>query len=643
MYLRSTPRRNKDGSEVRYLQLAHNVWDPDLRRSRVQVVYNFGREDHANREALQRLVASVTRFLDPGAALAAVADGLEFTESRPLGGTWALDALWSRLGMGEEMRRLLKGRRLDDSAERVLFALVASRALAPSSKLAAARWISEDVLITGLPSASDDACYRAMDWLLEIKDQLERKVFDNLADLLNLEVDLLFFDTTSTYLVTEEEDEPVARDKNGNAVSSQDAGGGKGAGCEPAGFRTWGKSKDHRDDLPQVVIGMAVTRDGIPVRVWCWPGNTADSALIRQVKDDMRDWSLSKVIWVADRGFTSAENRRYLRKGGGSYIIGEKLRSGSAEAGSALSRQGRYKDVAGNLKVKEVRIAEDERFVICFNPEAADRDAATRARMIAQLTELIKESGQLSRDKRAELRGVISTRPGLNRYLRVTPGGLLSDRRREGESRGEPRRQVPAPHRRPETVRGRHRRRLQAAPGSRARLARHEAGHRPAPRLPPEGRAHPRPRHPLLAGAAPRPHRRERLRRHLAGTAPRARPRPRRHLHRPRRHLPAAHRDHQTPARHPPRPENRRPAPHLPAKTRRGALDHPGPSPPRYTPSDQPTACFRTSTAQIHRLAATSTAEPRCTGQGVRCYSRCPMRVPSGPGMLTHGPRTLDQ
>ena len=117
---------------------------------------------------------------------------------------------------------------------------------------------------------------------------------------------------------------------------------------------------------------MAVTRDGIPVRVWCWPGNASDSALIRQVKDDMRDWSLSSVVWVADRGFSSAENRRYLRKGGGSYIIGEKLRSGSAEASAALSRQGRYQDVAGNLKVKEVRIAEDERFVICFNPEGAD-------------------------------------------------------------------------------------------------------------------------------------------------------------------------------------------------------------------------------------------------------------------------------
>jgi Transposase DDE domain len=425
MYLRSTPRRNKDGSEVRYLQLAHNVWDPQLRRSKVQVVYNFGREDHANREALQRLVASVTRFLDPGAALAATAEGLEFTESRPLGGTWTLEALWSQLGIGPAMGRLLKGRRLDDSAERVLFALVANRALAPSSKLAAARWICEDVLIAGLPAASDDACYRAMDWLLEIRDQLEKKVFDNLADLLNLEVDLLFFDTTSTYFVTEEADEPVARDKNGNAVTGAGADGEEGEGRDPAGFRTYGKSKDHRDDLPQVVIGMAVTRNGIPVRVWCWPGNTADSALIRQVKDDMRDWCLARVIWVADRGFTSAENRRYLRKGGGHYIIGEKLRSASAEATAALSRQGRYKDVAGNLKVKEVRIAEDERFVICFNPGAAERDAAIRSRMIAQLEEVIKDSDQLSRDKRAELRGVISTRAGLNRYLRVTPGGLL--------------------------------------------------------------------------------------------------------------------------------------------------------------------------------------------------------------------------
>jgi hypothetical protein len=425
MYLRSTPRRNKDGSEVRYLQLAHNVWDPAAKRSKVQVVYNFGREDAASREALQRLVASVARHLEPGKARAVAADGLEFAESRPLGGTWVLDALWGRLGIGPAMRKLLAGRRLDASAERVLFALTANRALAPSSKLAAARWASEDVLIAGLPQTTDDACYRAMDWLLEISGALEKLIFERLSEVLDLEVDLLFFDTTSTYFETEQADEPVARDKHGNAAGGQKAGGGDAGEGRAAGFRAFGKSKDYRDDLPQVVIGMAVTRDGIPVRVWCWPGNTSDSALIRQVKDDMRDWSLSKVVWVADRGFTSAENRRWLRKGGNHYIIGEKLRSGSAEAQAALSRQGRYKDVAGNLKVKEVRIAEDERFIICHNPEGAERDAAIRARLIVQLKELTGGSDKLSRDKRAELRGVISTKPGLSRYLRATPGGLL--------------------------------------------------------------------------------------------------------------------------------------------------------------------------------------------------------------------------
>jgi Transposase DDE domain len=424
MYLRSTPRRNKDGSEVRYLQLAHNVWDGAAKRSRVQVIYNFGREDAANREALARLVASVTRFLDPAQALAASAEGLEFTESRPLGGTWVLDGLWARLEIGTAMRRLLKGRRLDAAAERVLFALVANRALAPSSKLAAARWASEDVLIDGLPSTTDDACYRAMDWLLEVKDALEKEVFHQVANLLNLEVDLLFFDTTSTYFETGEEDEPVARDQSGLPVpEGQD--GADGGGHVARGFRMFGKSKDHRNDLPQVVIGMAVTRDGIPVRVWCWPGATNDSALIRQVKDDMRDWTLARIVWVADRGFTSAENRRYLRKGDHHYIIGEKLRSGSAEATAALSRQGRYQDVAAGLRIKEVRISEDSRFVICYNPEGAQRDAAIRARMLAQLGELIKDSDTLSATKRAELRGVISTKPGLNRYLRVTPGGLL--------------------------------------------------------------------------------------------------------------------------------------------------------------------------------------------------------------------------
>jgi hypothetical protein len=121
---------------------------------------------------------------------------MEFLESRPLGGVWALEGLWRRLTIDVTMRRLLKGRRRDAATERVLFGLVANRALAPSSKLAAARWMNDDVLIGGLEQVTDDACYRAMDFLLEITDELEKEVFGQLATLLNLEVDLLFFDTT---------------------------------------------------------------------------------------------------------------------------------------------------------------------------------------------------------------------------------------------------------------------------------------------------------------------------------------------------------------------------------------------------------------------------------------------------------------
>jgi transposase len=283
------------------------------------------------------------------------------------------------------------------------------------------------VHIEGLPETTDDACYRAMDWLLEVQGVLEKEVFHQVASLLSLEVDLLFFDTTSTYFETDEADEPLARDERGRVLA--DAGDEGEAGAEGAarraGFRSYGHSKDHRPDLPQVVVGMAVTREGIPVRVWSWPGNTSDSALIRQAKEDLRDWTLSRVVWVCDRGFTSQENRRFLRRGDEHYILGERLRSGSAEAKAALARAGRYSELPGGLRVNEVRVAEHERFVVCHNPESAERDAAVRARLVARLTEMIAGTDKLSQDRRAELRGVISTKPGLARFLRTTPGGLL--------------------------------------------------------------------------------------------------------------------------------------------------------------------------------------------------------------------------
>lgn len=408
---------------MRYLQLAHNEWDPVAGRSRTKVLHSFGREDELDREAVRRLVAALSRLLDPAEALTATTPGdLNLIGSRPLGGTHALDGIWRRLGLEGAVRRQLEGRRLDARVERVLFALVANRALAASSKLAATEWIADDVHIEDLDEIGDDACYRAMDYLLTIEPTLAKEAYFQVTDLLNLEVDLLFFDTTSTYFETEEADEAVPRDSDGRRLGLE---ADVATTMKETGFRTHGKSKDSRDDLPQVVVGMAVTREGIPVRVWSWPGSTGDQALIRQVRKELREWTLSRIVWVADRGFSSALNRRTLMQGGGGYIIGEKLRTDSPEVQRALSRPGRYATVRDNMQVKEVNIDSDDRFMICFNPEQATRDATIRQTLLARLEETIKDTDRLTRPERDQLAGKLSTKPGLKRFLRQTPGGLL--------------------------------------------------------------------------------------------------------------------------------------------------------------------------------------------------------------------------
>jgi hypothetical protein len=417
MYLRTIGRRNKDGSEVRYVQLAHNEWDSARKCSIARVVHSFGREDQLDRDALARLVRSLSRVLEPEQALNATAPAdLAFVHSVALGGAWALDGLWRRLGIDGAIERLLGERRLDARAERLLFAMVANRALAPQSKLSCCEWLAADVAIPGLAADAvgedPQPLYRAMDWLLQIEARLAEQVYWATADLLNLEVDLLFFDTTSTYF---ERDEPDG------AVIDED-------GVAHPPFRVYGHSKDHREDLPQVVVGLAVTRTGIPIRAWCWPGNTGDQPLIRQVKDELREWRLSRVVWVADRGFQSAENRRYLQRAGGHYIIGEKLRGDSKEAKAALARQGRYHTVAGNLQVKEVRIDDAtmrDRFVICRNPEQAERDERVRDELVKALEQAIDGSDRLGAEERARLAGRLRAKRVLKRYLRQTKTGLL--------------------------------------------------------------------------------------------------------------------------------------------------------------------------------------------------------------------------
>jgi hypothetical protein len=432
VFLRETRRANRDGSVVSYLQLAHNERHPVSGNPVAKVIHSFGRADKVDRAALARLVSSISRFLTPEQAVTATAAAggeVEVLDSRRLGAAWTLDRIWERLGISAAIRRVATGRRLDgDVVERVVFALVAQRACEPASKLAATGWVAERVAIEGCAGFTDDAAYAAMDFLLDALGEIAAEVFSSVAHLLNLDLDIVFVDTTSTYWETQTADElaELAEDPGDDEVSSP----------TEAGARAFGHSKDHRADLPQVVIAMAVTRDGVPVRCWTFPGNTADTAIIRTVKDDLGGWGLRRLVWVADRGFASAANRAYLTRGGGHYIHAEKLRQANTEATAALARPGRYRTVADNLRVKEVAVApggdgdgddgaRTQRFVICHNPEQGERDQQVRANLVAHLAQLIDGSDTWTARRRDELVGSLRGKPGLRRYLRRTSAGLL--------------------------------------------------------------------------------------------------------------------------------------------------------------------------------------------------------------------------
>jgi len=433
VYLRTTTRRTKGGEVVRYLQLAHNE-----RNERgvpvARVIHNLGREDLLDRAALGRLVASIQRYLGGEEGLEAGAPpGFAFLRAPESGGPHVLAALWAELGIGKALARAARATRQRSDVERAIFAMVCQRCLAPASKLEATRWVGEDVAIDGLEAVSDDQLYRAMDFLLGAGERVQESVFFSVATLLNLEVDVIFFDTTSTYFEIDDGD-----DEDGGELDDAAAQGDTpdGDGERAAGLRRRGHSKDYRPDLPQVVIGLAVTREGIPVRVWVWPGNTSDQSVVAEIKTDLGGWRLGRAIYVVDSGFSGRENLRTLRSAGGHYIAGMRLRSGTTQAHAALSRQGRYRTVRENLRVKEVRVGDGEaaeRFIVCHNPAEADRERTRREQRIGRIeAELARLAAQRDRahtpaERAAHARGECALRdhPTLSRYLRQTATGRL--------------------------------------------------------------------------------------------------------------------------------------------------------------------------------------------------------------------------
>jgi hypothetical protein len=412
MYIRQISQARKDGTRVRYLQLAHKVRDPKTGRPTDKVLYHFGREDRLDKEQLKRLAISLSRFLAPAdqaevqGRLFEAAEEVQIEKSVAYGGSFVLDALWRRLELDRTLGKLLVDRSFEADVERVLFALVANRALDPRSKLGVERWVGRKVHIEGLGEVQAHTLYRAMDVLLEHAEELQKTVFFSVANLFNLEVDLIFFDTTSTYFELDEAD-------------------GEGE------LRRYGYSRDKRPDLPQAAIGLAVTREGIPVRCWVWPGNTADASTIDQVQKDLAGWRLSRVVWVVDRGMSGQAQEIAFQRGGGQVIVGEKLRSSTGALHPALSRPGRFRVIREGLEIKEVVTREGSltrRYIVVRNPSEARHDLKVRENILATLsTEIERLNGRRGPKGAAHSKAVcaLKSHNAYGRYAKELKGGKL--------------------------------------------------------------------------------------------------------------------------------------------------------------------------------------------------------------------------
>lgn len=408
MYIRTISRKNKGGDSVTYVQLAHNIWDTETRCAKAQVLHTFGRIDNLDVAALKRLTKSISRFLTPEDVIetspAGKAESLKIIRSVPLGGAHLLRSLWETLGIHKVLHDCLKDRSFLSPVEWAAFAMTANRALCPDSKRGVEEWVREDVALGNPEPIELQHLYRAMDVLLEYREVIHREVYWSVADLLNLEVDLIFFDTTSTYFETD----AVAGDEEG--------------------LRRYGHSKDHRCDLPQIVIGLAVTKEGIPVKCWTLLGNTQDMTTVERVKNDLTGWKLGRCVWVMDRGMNSEENRLILQKAGGQYILGEKLRDNQEIHREVLARRGRFQKIRENLEIKEVIVGAGERrrrFILVHNPEEAEKDRATREKTIRKIEATLAELGDQGCKEHKKNVCALLTHRTMGRYLRRLKGGEI--------------------------------------------------------------------------------------------------------------------------------------------------------------------------------------------------------------------------
>ena len=373
-------RTQTNGSRT-YLLIVDNEWVDGKVKQRI--LLRLGRLDKLLASGrLDSLVQSLGRFSEKLAILGAHARGESLAaRSARIGPALIFQRLWETCSVDKILLALWKDRRFEFSVERAVFLTVLHRLFAPGSDRAAEKW-KDDYAIAGAGELSLHHLYRAMAWLGESlpkdqqtgstpfaprtnKDLIEEALFARRRDLFS-GLDLVFFDTTSLYF--------------------------HGEGGASVGQR--GHSKDHRPDLKQMVVGMVLDQDGNPVCSELWPGNTADvKSLVPLVERLKTRFGIGSVCIVADRGMISAATLAEVEKREWKYILGVRMRS-STEAKAVVARGGRYaqvhpksgdRDDPSPLKVKEVWVEDQRRYVVCLNEDQATKDRFDREALVTSL------------------------------------------------------------------------------------------------------------------------------------------------------------------------------------------------------------------------------------------------------------------
>ena len=345
-----------------YVQIARSLREG--KRTRQQTLLSLGRLDVLQSTGqLDSLMRSGLRLCKRLVVLDAHRAGeTEAVSVRKIGPDLVFGRLWELTGIGEAIREQLRERRFNFDVERAIYLTVLHRLFVSGSDRAAERW-RENYRIEGVEALELHHLYRAMGFLGEpledeptvlhsprcIKDRIEESLFFSRRDLFS-EVDLLFFDTTSIYF--------------------------EGRGGETIG--QYGHSKDHRPDLKQMIVGMALDSHGFPLCCEMWPGNTTDVKTLLPVVERMkRRFGVREICVLADRGMISQETIATLEAADPPvrYILGARMRRQKEVGEQVLGRRGRWtlvnlerinpKDPAP-LKVREVMV-QDRRYIVCLN------------------------------------------------------------------------------------------------------------------------------------------------------------------------------------------------------------------------------------------------------------------------------------